>query len=213
MPVRTNVYVDCFNLYYGGVRGTPFKWLNIVEMSRRLLKPDHVIGRVRYFTARATPRPNNLAVTERQNAYLRALATLPEVSIHFGMFLTNPATLQLADGSGMATVLRTEEKGSDVNLATYLLLDAFDRDYDTALVVSNDSDLVEPILKARERLGVTIGVCCPVYTPKRYPSRQLVDVTDFNVHLTDRRRRVLRDCQFPVEMEDSRGKFQKPARW
>jgi len=98
MPIATNVYVDGFNLYYGGVKGTPFKWLNIVEMSRRLLRSNHMINRVRYFTARATPRPNNLAVTERQTAYLRALETLPEVSVHFGMFLTNPATLPLADG-------------------------------------------------------------------------------------------------------------------
>jgi len=213
MPIRTNVYVDGFNLYYGGVKGTPFKWLNIVEMSRQLLKPDHVIGKVRYFTARATPRPNNPTITERQNTYLRALATLPEISIHFGMFLTNPATLPLADGTGMATVLRTEEKGSDVNLATYLLLDAFDDDYETALVISNDSDLVEPILQARRRLGVTVGICCPVYTRGRHPSRQLVEATDFNVHLAANRKRVLRDCQFPVHMEDGQGRFRKPDRW
>ena len=52
-------------------------------------------------------------------------------------------------------VLRTEEKGSDVNLATYLLLDAFDNDYDTAIVVSNDSDFIHPIEVVRRRFGKT----------------------------------------------------------
>ena len=46
--------------------------------------------------------------------YFRALRTLPTVEIILGHFLSNPARLPLADGSGIAEVLKTEEKGSDV---------------------------------------------------------------------------------------------------
>jgi hypothetical protein len=56
-------------------------------------------------------------------------------------------------GQAFARVIKTEEKGSDVNLATYLLIDGMDGLYDEALVISNDSDLVEPIAIANRRFG------------------------------------------------------------
>ena len=213
MAIRTNVYIDGFNLYYGALKGTPFKWLNVMELARGLLRPENEIQRIRYFTARATPRSDDDALTERQGAYLRALGTLDNLEIHFGSFLTNPSLLPLADGSGMATVLRTEEKGSDVNLATYMLLDAFDDEYDAALVISNDSDLVEPIRLVRERFGKTMGVSCPVLKKDRYPSRRLVAVTDFDAHISKSRKPLLRRAQFPDKISDELGVFYKPTKW
>ena len=56
-------------------------------------------------------------------------------------------------GSRIVEVLDTEEKGSDVNLASYLLMDGFWDEYDLAVVVSNDSDLQLPVEMARTRLG------------------------------------------------------------
>ena len=53
--MRTNVYVDGFNLYYGALRGTPYKWLDIRRMCELLLK-DHSVARVTYFTARISPQ-------------------------------------------------------------------------------------------------------------------------------------------------------------
>jgi hypothetical protein len=61
-------------------------------------------------------------------------------------------------------VLHTEEKGSDVNLATYLLLDAFREDAAVAVVVSDDFDLIEPLKQAR-KLGVTLGIASPRNRP------------------------------------------------
>ena len=113
-------------------------------------------------------------------------------------------TLPLTDGTGMAQVDRTEEKGSDVNLASYLLFDAFDQDFETALVISNDSDLVFPVGEVRQRFGVTVGVACPVYHSGRHPSRELVKATDFNVHITRKRRKLLRTSQLP-DPGDRRG--------
>ena len=53
-----------------------------------------------------------------------------------------------ATGAKTVQVMKSEEKGSDVNIASYLLVDAFDDDYEAAVVVSNDSDLAEPIRRA-----------------------------------------------------------------
>jgi hypothetical protein len=58
-------------------------------------------------------------------------------------------------------VLVTEEKGSDVNLATHLLLDAAANDAEVAIVVSDDFDLKTPLAAARNQLGRTVGVVSP----------------------------------------------------
>jgi hypothetical protein len=54
--VRTNVYVDGFNLYYGCLKGSPYRWLDLEALCAHLL-PKHTIHRVRYFTARVAARP------------------------------------------------------------------------------------------------------------------------------------------------------------
>ena len=74
--MRTHVYVDGFNLYYGCVRGTPYKWLDIAELFRRLLPPNDLRA-IKYFTARVQARPGEADKPTRQDAYLRALSTLP----------------------------------------------------------------------------------------------------------------------------------------
>jgi hypothetical protein len=120
--LRTNVYVDGFNLYYGCLKGTPYKWLDLDAMCRRLL-PKHELSRIRYFTAIISARPLDPSGPVRQQAYLRALATMPHVSIHLGHFLTShvrmPLAVPPARGPRTVEVIKTEEKGSDVNLATY----------------------------------------------------------------------------------------------
>jgi hypothetical protein len=58
-------------------------------------------------------------------------------------------------------ILDSEEKGTDVNLATHLLLDGFDQDYEQAVVVSNDSDLAFPIKMVREKFGISVGIVNP----------------------------------------------------
>jgi len=84
--MRTHVYVDGFNLYYGAVRGTPFKWLDLVELARQVLPPGHEIDKVKYFTARVSGA-SDPGAPARQQTYLSALRTLPEVELHFGSFL------------------------------------------------------------------------------------------------------------------------------
>jgi len=80
MAQRCLVYIDGFNLYYGSVRGTPHRWLDIQGLFERLRPHDDVI-RIKYFTALIDG-----AGRERQQAYLRALATLPKVEVIEGRF-------------------------------------------------------------------------------------------------------------------------------
>lgn len=159
-----NVYVDGFNLYYGCLKGTPHKWLDLEALSRRLVPGDE-IHRIRYFTAHISPRADDRHRHNRQQYYLRALGTIPCLHIHLGRFQETITRMPLADpgphGPRTVEVIKTEEKGSDVNLATHLLADAFRGDFETALVITNDADLGEPIRLVRHELGLTIGVASP----------------------------------------------------
>lgn len=101
----------------------------------------------------------------RQEIYIRGLQTVPGLSVHLGRVLQNTVNMPLAHpvggGPRFADVLKTEEKGSDVNIATYMLVDAFRGDCDQLVVVTNDSDLAEPIRIINKELGIPVGVFNP----------------------------------------------------
>ena len=211
--MRTNVYVDGFNLYYGSVRGTAFKWLNPMALAQRVLPRGYTINRIRYFTAYITPRPEDPAQLTRQVTFLRALRTIPSLSIHLGQFTTHIVSMRLANPGPndpvKVRVVKTSEKGSDVNLASYLLFDGFKGDYECALVVSNDSDLAEPIRLVTSELLLPVWVLNP--EPRRSKaSGALRDVATCYRRI---RRSMLAASQFPETMRDAKGTFRKPSRW
>ena len=144
--------------------------------------------------------------------YLRALATLPSVAVHFGFFQRSQKKMQLvqplADGTTMVKVHKLEEKGSDVNLATYLLLDAFQNEYDGAAVITNDSDLAEPIRITRDVLGKRIEVLDPCGDGRT--SAELAKVATFYKPI---RLGAIAASLFPAELTDRKGTFHKPATW
>jgi len=210
MADRTHVYVDGFNLYYGAVRGTPYKWLNIRRLSELLL-PGHSVDAVKYFTARVSARKDDPQKPSRQQIYLRALRTLPGLEIVYGSFLSHDVMMLLAEPAPgapkFAKVTKTEEKGSDVNLATHLMHDAYLRKFDSAVLVTNDSDLLEPIRIVRRELNLEVGILNP---HNQNPSRVLLQHASFVKQI---RAGALRASQFPDELTDSKGLFRKPRTW
>lgn len=204
--MKANVYVDGFNLYYGAVKNTPHRWLNIAAMCRLLLPRDQ-INQIKYFTALVSPRPHDPGQPTRQQTYLRALRTIPNLTIILGSFLTHDVMMPLAPpASGYVKVIKTEEKGSDVNLATHLLVDGYNDDYEIAVVVSNDSDLLAPIQVVIGQLKKPVGML----NPQKHPSRALLPHVKFIKQI---RSGVLTKSQFPVTLTDARGRFSKPASW
>ena len=83
----TRFYIDGFDLYYGLLKGTPHKWLDL-ERFRDQLLPENTLRKIYYFTARLDARPQDPGQPMRQLAYLQALSTLPRVEVHFGTFMT-----------------------------------------------------------------------------------------------------------------------------
>src|SRR5207247_5132392 len=127
--------------------------------------PRHHSQRIRYFTARISARATDPQGPARQDAYLRALETFPAITAHFGQFITKPTRMPLArphaGGPRTVEVMKTEEKGSDVKLASYLLADAFRGEAEGFVVVSNDSELKEPARIVVPELGLPVGIINP----------------------------------------------------
>ncbi len=205
--MKINVYIDGFNLYYGAIKNTPYRWLNILRMCE-LLFPHDQINKIKYFTARVSARPGDPDQPIRQQTYFRALETIPNITIIEGTFLTKEITMPLANTSpqAYARVIKTEEKGSDVNLAVHLLNDGYKRDYELAVMVTNDSDLLEPMRMVRQELNLPVGLV----TPQKHPSFHLKQHATFIKQL---RSGVLGASQFPAALTDAHGTFHKPATW
>lgn len=212
-----NIYIDGFNLYRRLLQRHPQdKWLDLEALAEYVL-PDYEVNRVRYFTAIIKPLPGaDPQSPQRQQAYLRALATLPRTSVHLGKFRIDPRIMPVhptefdADGKSVtAKVKKTEEKGSDVALASYLLLDAFNDEADLYVVSTNDSDLVMPMRMVSDDLQRATGLLSPL-EPKR-ASNELKQ-TNPRIH-----RQItieaLAACQLPDVIVDSKGKVQRPPKW
>jgi len=230
--IRTNVYVDGFNLYYGAAKHTPHKWVNLAELCLQVL-PGLNINRIRYFTALVKPLPSDPHTRLRQEIYIRALETLPNLTVHYGHYLQSTVSMPLATppatGSRFASVLKMEEKGSDVNIATYMLVDAFRGDCDQLIVITNDSDLAEPVRIINKELKIPVGIFNPQtddtalrqarvtgrpLRPAR-PSILLKQVAKFNRNITSEGPTChMALSQFAPVLTDAQGRtITKPAIW
>ena len=211
--MKTNFYIDGFNLSYRAVRGTAYQWLDLLRLCQ-LLAPVQEVNRIRYFTALVEERPNDRQAPIDQVAYIRALETIHVLTVHYGQFRTRrisrPLVTPILGYPRTVEVWNTEEKGTDVNLASYLLMDGVDGDYEQAVVISNDADLALPIGMVRDKLGFPVGIVNPNLDPKAYTPKELSDAATFVRRL---RLNTLRSSQFPAQLRDSTGVISKPVGW
>ena len=206
--MRTNVYVDGFNLYYGALKGTPHKWLDL-ERLFTILRPHDEIQTIYYFTALidGSHRPH-------QMAYLRALETLPKAQIVMGKFKFKRVECNVPQCTykGRRWFSVPEEKRTDVQIALMMARDAWDKACERMIVVSGDSDLVPAVNVVKE---IAPHIKITVYVPARHVVRgaatELRGIAD-----TDRifPNNLFRFCQFPASLPDGDGQvIQKPATW
>ncbi len=203
----TYVYVDGFNLYYGCLKNTPYKWLDLKKLCQSLLNQNqHNITKIKYFTARVNGKLDPKQPI-RQASYLRALEqTIPELEIYYGHFLTHSVHLPSVNPPPpKSLVYKTEEKGSDVNLAVHLVNDAWKNLYECAVLISNDSDLSESLKLVKiehphKKLGLII--------PHQNPSKELSKQAHFIKKI---RPSVLANAQLPENIPNTN--ISKPRNW
>jgi len=216
--MRTVVYVDGFNLYYRALRKSRHKWLNLQALCEAALPEKCAIAAIHYYTARVSGG-RNPASPRDQNTYLKALATLPNLHVHFGNFQVTTTWMPLARPlqfwppgptpfpiPDSVCVIKTEEKGSDVNLGAHLVRDAFVGAFEHAVIITNDTDLKEPVrLVVQEaKLPVTL------LTPSDRPAPTLTNLATYVRHL----RPYLGVSQFSDPVIGSNGKpISKPDDW
>lgn len=160
-PERVVFYIDGFNLYFGlkEIGWRKYYWLNLEEMCRRLIRPHQEIIRIQYFTALLNQANEDKRL--RQKVYLEALETLPLVGIYYGTYLSSPQTCFKCG----YTFMRHSEKKSDVNIAVKMITDGLDDLYDSAILISADSDLT-PSIEAIKKYFPTKRVIL-FFPPKR----------------------------------------------
>ncbi len=140
MSERVIAYVDGFNLYFGlkkkGWRY--YYWLNIKTLCEQLIAPGQKLLSIKYFTSRVNGDPSK---SGRQDAFIRALKTIPNMEILHGRYGTRGYRCHHCTYEGQVPT----EKMTDVRIASEMIADAFQNKYDTAFLVSGDRDLVPAV--------------------------------------------------------------------
>ena len=171
--MKTIVYVDGYNLYYGLLRRSVFKWLDLYRLFQ-----DHALGQnaevleVRYYTAPVLGRmSDDPESSQRQRTYLQALRKMPpnRVKIIEGKIMAETPVLRLVNplpecpGLTHVKVHDFTEKKTDVNLAADLITGAWTGVYEQAVICSNDTDLEGALRVVKEhRPAIRLGLVAPI---------------------------------------------------
>ncbi|WP_419926878.1 NYN domain-containing protein [Candidatus Poriferisocius sp.] len=172
--MRVGVYIDGLNLYYGGQhlcggyeRG--WRWHDVSALANRLISrnprwaaQEAAAHRIVYCTAIFVGE-ENFSTRHQQETYLAALRATGRIVVEEGTFVARHVSGQTTTGGVRMTIKVYEEKGSDVNVASHLLIDLHTDQIDAAVLIANDSDLRLPAQHAREHLP--LGTVNPRGTP------------------------------------------------
>lgn len=220
MTRRIAIYIDGFNYYYGVYKdkNAPFsigKWMDPAKLCEAIANTTKWPGTYalgRYFTAPPSDPPHDPTRSARQRAYLDALGTLPNFTVHESFHKTvRKNGILVGDASNQVVEFHSrEEKGSDVSLGAYLVRDAALRLMNVAIVLSNDSDLKDAVRLARSDFGVTVVVVNPSQTS--YNSVDLRRASNKrNIRLD---RSLILQCGLPDPVVRADGEvIRKPTSW
>ena len=219
---RVGVYVDGNNLFYGALKSPErkkYRWLNLELLIKEVcdnyfLENASVIKCINFYTARVSNRSGNADAPKNQQIYFNALKSIKNLKIILGSFQLHAKLLPSfplkykANGKPhLENVLNTEEKGSDVNLASHLIFDSCRNKIDVAIVISNDTDLYEPIRIVAQELSKTVINVSPG-RGIAYSLKNIKDVRHYVVGTTH-----LANSQFPDIINYNNKKIKKPDTW
>lgn len=199
---RVMFYIDGFNLYFGMIEAGIIncKWLDISKLALARIKQNQELVGVKYFTSNIT---NNPPKETRQRTYIDALETSGVIIIR-GKYESKKVN---CEGCGKIWY-RSNEKKTDVNIATNMIFDALQNKFDVAILISGDSDLIPAINMINNQFSPKIvSVAFP-------PNRHNKSVADAAMGSYILGRKQLIDCQFKAEVENANGfKLKKPSTW
>ncbi len=232
--MKTRVYIDGYNLYYGVLKRSPFKWLDpikLVELCCQIAAPQTILNKLngicetKYFTAKVL---NNSAfdrtAARDQNAYhdaLQAIHGANKLSIIFGYHTVEPVIRRQFDywspnaphlGCEKTRIWHIEEKQTDVNLAIHSLRDAYIDDSEQLhIFVSNDSDLAPLVDMLSDLPHIKTGIITPIRHAETKPSGLLVKNADWSTGAI--KPELLQNAQMPIVVLGPKRSIRKPIEW
>ncbi len=227
---KAYVYIDGFNIFYGILKGSKYKWLNLKELCKFYF-PKYDIIKIKYFTALIKERKYDTKSPINQQIYLRALRTLANTEIIYGTFLEKEFKARVEEkdknekiqkakvwvnkliskllplkGVNYFLVSKYEEKGSDVNLGIQLVNDAHKNKFDVAIIISNDSDLAGGLRIVKNELKKQVEILNPYLRTNKKLQRASSNIKYIL-------KEKLSNFQFPDNLIDKIGNFHKPKNW
>lgn len=224
--MKTIIYVDGYNLFYGCLKHSQDKWLDIVKLLfGRIVKqqtPDAELVAIKFFTAdiKAKVASHGDAAQQAQFAYHRALERLypAQIKIIKGYYSLEKARLlcfqRPPNKAERVDVWKLEEKQTDVNIALEAYRDVSKGLAEQVVFVSNDTDLSPALTALREDFpAIQIGVIAPVRlsTNHRPVNKQLSAQANWTRrHINDDE---LSECQLPEQIPTNKKPITKPEYW
>jgi len=211
---RVIAYIDGLNLFYSCLKGTPYKWLDLEKFCKSYLKPNQELVAIKYFSALVSSFKGDLSRTLRQDIYIQALRSNPQIEVQLGYFSIRRTKMPEAkdffenEKITPVEVAKTEEKGTDVNLAVQLVADAFHDRFDYAMLISNDSDMAHAIHIATKDCKKRVGL----YINRKATSfKVLHESVNYIGRITPK---ILDASQLPNTINLPNGKIiKKPSDW
>jgi len=209
MGNRSVVYVDGFNFYYGAVKDTKWKWLDLQAYFEKLRQDDD-IQRIVYFTSPVVQADS----LKRQTAYFDALSSLSKVEVVKGRYRRKKVDceIRMCAHLGSRRFPIQEEKQTDVAIGVRMLDDAYQGVCDRLVLVTGDSDLIPAVKMIRRRFPEKpVHVYVPANDPDRGAATELRGAATQHHTLPTR---LFQSCQFPPCVRSKgNGWVDKPSEW
>lgn len=204
--LNTRVYVDGYNFYYGCLKRTPYKWLDLLSLFERQILPSVMLPldkesshsykmlldeqcAIKFFTAKilstVAKSDDSVSTQQKYHAALKA-HSVNKLEIIEGYYSLNKMTVKLVDKFNPALkpkyckeeakAWKLEEKQSDVRLALHAYHDAISGSVDQVVIVSNDTDIAPAMEMIRVHTKVKVGLVTPTTNHERVPNQELADL-------------------------------------
>ena len=200
MKKKISFFIDGFNLYHRLKQLPPeVKWLDLRALCSLFIKKDEIIQDIYYFSAFAFWMPSKV---KKHKIYIKALKSTGVKPI-FGKFKKKEKYCNLCKRK----YISHEEKQTDVNIAIQLQKEAFKNNFDTAFILSADSDLIPPIESIQQEFPLKkIGVLCPPFGL----AKELKEVADFYIKIKTKN---LKASLFPNKIIFGEEELIVPKKW
>lgn len=189
-------YVDGFNLYYAiaNLKQPWLKWIDLKRLVSTTLRQSEKLEAVHFFTAICTW---DIGKLKRHENYIAALKCTG-VRVHEGKFSRVYKECKNHD----TPCKFKEEKFTDVAIAVKMLSDAFDNQFDRAILITADHDQIPSVEEISRRYpDKEITLAAP--PGRRQQARELGETASNHMELERQR---LASCLLPLDVYAPNGK-------